>query len=82
VVLATRPDLVRSAIQASLPPVPASLAGAIRDGRTTFEQAGGPRAYFGWPAEATAEEGRQTIDVLGQILFEAVLTALARKRSA
>jgi creatinine amidohydrolase len=77
VVLATRPDLVRSAIQHSLPPVPASLAQAIRDGRTTFEQAGGRRAYFGWPAEATAEEGRQTIDVLGDILADAVLTALA-----
>ena len=81
VVLATRPELVRSAIQRSLPPVPASLAQAIRDGRTTFEQAGGRRAYFGWPAEATAEEGAHTIGVLGDILAEAVLETLPRERT-
>ena len=77
VVMATRPDLVHGAIARALPPVPASLAQAIRDGRTTFEQAGGPRAYFGWPAEATAAEGEQTIGVLGDILAEAVLATLA-----
>jgi len=82
VVMATRPDLVRGAIQRSLPPVPASLSQAIRDGRTTFEQAGGPRAYFGWPADATAEEGKQTIDVLGEILSEAVLASLAPRSLA
>jgi len=82
VVMATRPDLVRRAIQRSLPPVPASLAQAIRDGRTTFEQAGGARAYFGWPAEATAEEGETTIGVLGDLLAEAVLAALAPRSRA
>ena len=41
VIMATRPDLVRTEIQRSLPAVPASLAQAIRDGRSTFEQAGG-----------------------------------------
>jgi creatinine amidohydrolase len=82
VVMATRPDLVRSAIQRSLPPVPASLSQAIRAGRTTFEQAGGQRAYFGWPAEATAEEGAGTIDVLGDILSDAVLAMLAPRSRA
>jgi creatinine amidohydrolase len=77
VVLATRPDLVRSAIARSLPPVPVSLSQAIRDGRTTFAEAGGARAYFGTPAEATAEEGARTIEVLGEILSEAVLATLA-----
>lgn len=81
VVMAARPDLVRGAIQQSLPAVPASLAQAIRDGHATFEQAGGSRAYFGWPAEATAEEGRDTIAVLGDILSEAVLASLARERT-
>ena len=64
VVMATRPDLVRGAIQRSLAPVPASLAQAIRDGRTTFEQAGGARAYFGWPAAATAEESSTTTSLV------------------
>jgi creatinine amidohydrolase len=82
VVLATRPDLVRGAIARALPPVPASLSQAIRDGRTTFEQAGGPRAYFGAPAEATADEGVKTIDALGAILSEAVLAALAPGRAS
>jgi creatinine amidohydrolase len=80
VVLAERPDLVRSSVARTLPPVTASLSTAIRDGATTFEQAGGPRAYFGWPAEATAEEGATTIAALGGILADAVLAALAPER--
>jgi hypothetical protein len=42
----------------------------------SFEEAGGPRAYFGFPAQATAEEGRTTIEVLGAILEEAVQAEL------
>jgi len=45
---------------------------ARREGKTSFEAAGGPRAYFGWPADATAEEGRALIDALGSILEQAV----------
>lgn len=73
VVLAERPDLVRSSIAAQLPAVAASLSDAIRSGKTSFEAAGGPRAYFGAPAEASADEGRATIQVLGEILRDAVL---------
>jgi creatinine amidohydrolase len=72
IVLAARPDLVREAVRAGLPPNPVSLARAIREGKGTFEEAGGPRAYFGDPAAATAEEGRRTLEVLGEILAEAV----------
>jgi creatinine amidohydrolase len=72
VVLAERPELVRDDIRAELPANPASLSRAIREGKTTFEAAGGPRAYFGWPADATAEEGRALIDALGGILEQAV----------
>ena len=72
VVLAERPDLVRDGIRAELPANPASLSRAIREGKTSFEAAGGPRAYFGWPADATAEEGRTLIDALGGILEQAV----------
>ena len=45
--------------------------------RWSFEEAGGARAYFGYPAQATAEEGRATIEVLGAILDEAVQAELA-----
>jgi creatinine amidohydrolase len=76
VVLAERPDLVRDDIRAALVPNPASLSRAIRDGKRTFDEAGGHRAYFGYPAQATAAEGRATIEVLGAILDEAVQAEL------
>ena len=73
IVLAERPDLVRGDVMRSLAPNRASLVEANRQGRATFEAAGGPLAYFGSPAEATAEEGRVLVGVLGQILAEAVV---------
>jgi creatinine amidohydrolase len=72
ILLAERPDLVRKDMMAALPANPASLSRAIKDGKRTFEESGGPRAYFGYPAQGTAEEGRATIEVLGEILDEAV----------
>jgi creatinine amidohydrolase len=82
VVLAVRPDLVREPIRAALPPVEASLVTAIRAGAPDFAAAGGPRAYFGWPADATAEEGRATIATLGAVLAEAILAALPAEGGA
>jgi creatinine amidohydrolase len=76
IVLAARPDLVREPLRRSLPPNPASLSTAIRAGKASFAEAGGPEAYFGDPAAATAEEGRETIEVLGAILEEAILDTL------
>ncbi|HKQ19317.1 MAG TPA: creatininase family protein, partial [Candidatus Eisenbacteria bacterium] len=67
VVMAERADLVREDVRRALPANPASLSTAIRDGKRTFEEAGGARAYFGWPADATAEEGRATVAALGSI---------------
>ena len=77
IVLAERPDLVREAIRAKLAPNPASLSRAIRDGKQSFEDAGGARAYFGFPAHATVEEGRATIELLGAILDDAVRAELS-----
>jgi creatinine amidohydrolase len=77
IVLAERPSLVREATMATLPANPASLSRAIRDGKQSFEEAGGARAYFGYPADATAEEGRATVEELGAILDEAVQAELA-----
>jgi len=76
VVLAVRPDLVRRDRMDRLSSNPVSLATAIRGGKQSFEEAGGPAAYFGDPAAATPEEGRATIEVLGGILEDAVLAAL------
>lgn len=73
VVLAERPELFRDEVARALEPNPASLSTAIRDGHGTFEDAGGPRAYFGWPAEASTEEGRETIRTLGRLLADAIV---------
>ncbi|OLD32548.1 MAG: hypothetical protein AUI19_05330, partial [Myxococcales bacterium 13_1_40CM_2_68_15] len=78
IVMAARPELVREAIRRSLPANPRSLSVAIRAGQTSFEEAGGPQAYFGSPADAAADEGARTIEILGAILEEAVLAELAR----
>lgn len=79
VVLAERPALVREAVRTALPPNPVSLSEAIGSGAGTFEEAGGPRAYFGDPAAATAEEGRATIATLGAIVADAVDEVLAER---
>lgn len=76
IVMAVRPDLVRDEIRHALEPNPASLSDAIRVGARNFAEAGGPRAYFGWPSEASAEEGRRSVEALGSILAEAVQSAL------
>jgi creatinine amidohydrolase len=76
IILAERPELVDREQAWHLPPNPASLSDAIREGLGSFQEAGGPRAYFGDPAAATAEEGRRTVETLGEILEEAVLEVL------
>jgi creatinine amidohydrolase len=78
IVLAERPDLVRHDVMRSLAPNPVSLVEARGLGHWTFEAAGGPLAYFGSPAEATAEEGRAIVAELGAILADAVVEALRR----
>jgi creatinine amidohydrolase len=75
VVMAERPDLVNDPVRARLAPNPSSLSTAIREGKNSFESAGGPDAYFGDPAAATAEEGRATIQILGEIVRDAVVSA-------
>jgi len=77
VILAERPDLVRGAIRRTLAANPISLGKAIREGKKTFREAGGPDAYFGAPARATPGEGRDTVSELGAILEDAVLQSLA-----
>jgi creatinine amidohydrolase len=73
VVLAVARDTVGDV---TLPPNPRSLVAAIQRGDRDFSQAGGPDAYFGAPAEATAGEGREIIDRLGRIVEDAVIEVL------
>jgi creatinine amidohydrolase len=70
--LDTRPDLVREELRTALPRNDGDLLGAMQRGVTSFAEAGGPRAYFGDPQEATAEEG----DELYRRLTEMVVTVV------
>lgn len=76
IVLSEQPRSVRDAIRKPLTPNPQSLSQAIKDGKRTFEDAGGPRAYFGDPAAASADEGSRWVETLGTILEEAVLAEI------
>lgn len=78
IVMAERPDLVRESTRVTLAPNPASLSQAIKEGRKTFEEAGGPSAYFGFPQGASEAEGRDTIATLGSILADALVAARTR----
>ena len=76
VVMAAAPELVREESRRALPGNPASLSAAIRAGKVTFEEAGVVEGYCGEPAAATAEEGEMTVQVLGEIVVEAVAEAV------
>jgi creatinine amidohydrolase len=70
--LAAAPHLVDEAVRRTLAPVAVDLPGAIKAGATNFLEAGGPRAYFGDPAAATAAEGHR----LFELIVEATLNAM------
>ena len=76
-VLAARPELVRDQIREALARVPISIAEKIRDGVTTFREAGGERAYFGDPRAASREEGEASYEALSNMIVTAVTEALA-----
>jgi creatinine amidohydrolase len=73
VLLAAAPHLVDVGAMQALPANPLSLVDAIQRGDRTFAAAGGPDAYFGWPADASADEGRAIIDALAAIVEDAVV---------
>jgi creatinine amidohydrolase len=66
-VLAARPNLVKPDFR-RLPAVEADL----RSGCRSFEEAGMPQAYCGAPAEAIAEEGERTFDLLADMIVTTV----------
>ena len=70
--LAAAPTLVDDTARRALPSLNVDLPGVIKAGAKNFLEAGGPDAYFGAPAAASAEEGER----LFSILVEASLTAL------
>ncbi len=79
--LAIRPDLVDEETAAGLPPYPRSLAEAIQAGASTFQELGGDQAYFGWPAEASREEGEETLGLIGEMMADEVQKTLAARKA-
>jgi creatinine amidohydrolase len=71
-VMSARPDLVREEIRLALEPKLISLSQAIRAGAKRFTEIGGDQAYFGSPAEATAEEGHRVFDILAGMIVAAI----------
>lgn len=76
-VLAVDPSAVRMDVARALPTVDISLSRAIRAGQTSFKEAGGEQAYFGMPAQASAEEGHATLDTLARHVVADVEALLA-----
>jgi creatinine amidohydrolase len=63
---------VRREIAAALPPNDADFLAAVREGAGTFPAAGGPRAYFGDPAAATAREGDEIYHRLVEMIVATI----------
>ncbi len=78
-VLAAEPDAVRMDVARDLKENPNSLSVAIAEGKASFSEAGGPEAYFGWPADATAEEGAALYGELADIFASAAESLLSSK---
>lgn len=76
-VMASRPELVDEAERVASPDNPASLTEAFAKNAKTFEQAGGPQAYFGFPRGATQAEGVKTYEALAAALVDAITAKLS-----
>jgi creatinine amidohydrolase len=71
-VLADRPELVHAERMRALEERYVDLPAAIRGGQTDFVALGMDQAYCGSPAEASAEEGRETFETLTDMLVELI----------
>lgn len=77
IVLACDASLVDAGIASSLPAVDISLSEQIAAGTTDFQEMGLSRAYAGRPGQASAEEGRESLDRLAEMIVAEVQGALA-----
>jgi creatinine amidohydrolase len=71
-VLADRPELVHADRMTALEGRYVDMPAAIRAGQTDFLAMGMDQAYCGAPADASAEEGRETFETLTELLVELV----------
>jgi creatinine amidohydrolase len=68
IVLACDPSLVDRSVSEGLPEVPISLAEKLMAGTSDFLEMGLEEAYAGTPAQASAEEGRETLERLAEMI--------------
>lgn len=78
-ILASRPNLVRSEELKHLKPVWIDLAERFARGASTFKEAGSELAYFGDPRAASREEGEILYDVLGEMIAVTVQEMMHRR---
>ena len=71
-VLADRPELVHADRMQALEERHVDMPAAIAAGQTDFLAMGMDQAYCGAPAEASAEEGRETFETLTEMLVELI----------
>jgi creatinine amidohydrolase len=71
-VLADRPELVHADRMQSLDERHVDMPAAIAAGQTDFLAMGMDQAYCGAPAEASADEGRETFETLAEMLVELI----------
>ncbi|MDP3157268.1 MAG: creatininase family protein [Archangium sp.] len=74
--LAAAPSLVNVAAMKALPTLEVDLPGVIKGGAKNFLECGGPDAYFGAPAEATAEEGERLFTIITDATVASIEAAL------
>jgi len=75
--LAAAPRLVDDAARAKLPELKVDLPGLIKGGAKDFLECGGPDAYFGAPAAASAEEGERLYAIIVEATLASVKELLA-----
>lgn len=71
--MATAPQWVDEEERIKLPELKVDLPARIKAGAKNFHECGGPLAYLGNPAAATAEEGNRLFDILAEVSEQALL---------
>lgn len=73
-VMAAAPGLVKDPERLKLPSIPVDLPALIKSGKKDFLECGGPDAYLGDPASATAQDGARLLDLLADHAAAALAT--------
>lgn len=79
--LAAAPELVDEGVSRGLEEIAVDLPSAIKGGARTFLDCGGTSAYFGAPAQATAQEGHRLFELLAEATAEIIEQARAETRA-